>query len=113
AGKADVSHGVDSPQPVHDEFADLARRPLAVRRINQKRLRLVDDGLKVVRSKRAFAACQQQPAQHLVPLKTLAPSILFHYHVWDLVDPFIGGEALLASLALAASSDGVGFLALA
>ena len=65
------------------------------------------------RSNGAFLAGLQQAAQHFLPLELLAAAVFLHHHVGDFVDALIGGKALVASLALAAAADGIGFFALA
>ena len=55
----------------------------------------------------------QQPAQHLLAIELLAPPVLLHHHVRNLVDALIRREALVAALALAPPANRVRLFALA
>src|SRR5205085_11870990 len=48
-----------------------------------------------------------------LPVKALAPAVLFDHHVRDLVDPLVRGKALLALQALAPPANAFAFLRLA
>ena len=53
----------------------------------------------------------KQAVQDLLAVELFTAAVFLDDHVRDLVDALVGGEALVAALALAASADGVGFLA--
>src|ERR1039458_5375834 len=55
----------------------------------------------------------QQPAQDLLAVELLPPSVLLHHHVRNLVDALVCREALIAALALAPPPYRVRLFALA
>uniref|UniRef100_E6QHK5 Uncharacterized protein n=1 Tax=mine drainage metagenome TaxID=410659 RepID=E6QHK5_9ZZZZ len=61
----------------------------------------------------AFFAGAEQTAEDFVAVEFFATAVLFDDHVGDFVDALVGGEAALALLAFAATTDGVRILAFA
>src|SRR5579875_1296486 len=55
----------------------------------------------------------EQPAQHLLPVELLPPAVFFDDHVWDLINPLVGREPLVAALALTPPADRVRLFAFA
>src|ERR1019366_2039601 len=82
-------------------------------RIPHRRLALVHDPLQRRTRHRSLLARMQQPAQDLLAVELLPPSILLHHHVGNLVDALVRGKALVAALALAPPPDRVRLFALA
>src|SRR5205807_5481277 len=98
---------------VHDQFTDLAGGALALRRINYVLLHLIDNLLHFSHGDWALFAGAQHSSQYFLALELLPPAALFHHHIRNLVDSFIGGEALFALQALAATANGFALFALA
>ncbi len=113
AGEADVGDGVDVLEALHDELADGAGGALALGRVDDEGFGLVDDVLHLGGGDVALLAGVQQAGEDLLAVEFLAAAVLLDDHVGDFVDALVGGEALVAALALAAAADGVGFLAFA
>src|SRR6185503_21128587 len=61
---------------------------------------------------RPLLAGLDEPGQHLLAIEGLAPAVLLHDQVRDLVDALVGREALAAAQALAPAADDLALLAL-
>ena len=61
----------------------------------------------------SFFAGAQEAVEDFGAFEFFAAAVFFYDHIGDFVDAFVGGEALVATLAFAASADGVGFFAFA
>src|SRR5215470_14746775 len=92
--KANVGDLINLLQSLHDEFADFACSPFALRRIHHKLLHIVHDVLHLAHGNRTLFTCPQQPRQDFLSLKLFSPPIFFHYHVWYFVNALISGETL-------------------
>src|SRR5205807_2448725 len=103
--KTDVRDLIDQLEAVHDQFADLAGGALALRRINHVLLHLIDNLLHFPHGDWTLFAGPQHSSQYFLAFELLSPAVLFHHHVRNLVDSFIGGEALFALQALAAAAN--------
>ena len=113
AGEADVGDGVDVFEAVHDELANGRRRALALGRVDDEGFDGVDDLLHLGDGDFAFLAGVEQAGEDLLAIEVFAAAVFLDDHIGDFVEALVGGEAFVAALALAATADGVGFLALA
>ncbi len=112
-GKPDIRHRIDVLQPRHNQLAHLAGRALPLRRIDDIRLGLIHNLLQLQRRNRPLLAGMQQPAQNLLPVELLAPSVFLHHHVRNLVDPLVRRKPLVAAFALAPAANRVRLFTLA
>src|SRR5216684_2499252 len=104
---------VVAAEAVHDELADFAGFALTLGGLDDEGLGFIHDLLELADGYRALLAGAHQAVENFLAVKTFAASVFLYHHVGDFVDALVGGEALFALEAFAASADGIRFLALA
>src|SRR5262249_45173816 len=103
---------VQLAQALHQELADLVGGHLAVGALVDHRLHAIRHLFQRLHGHRPLLAGLEQAGQDLLAVEALAPAVLLHHEVGDLVDALVGGEALAAAQALAAAADDLALLAL-
>ena len=105
AGIADISDVVEVFQPFDDHVTHHARGDLGAPQLLQAGFHLVDERLDLLCGDGAFRAGGAHPLDQLLPVEFLAGGIPFDDQGRLADEAFVGGIALAALFALAASAD--------
>src|SRR5215813_7998299 len=103
-GEADIGDLIKVFQAAHDHLADFRCRAFALRRSLHEGFDCIDYSFELGGRDGAFLAGAKQSRHDFVAVERFAPAIFLDDHVWDFVDPLVGGESPLAFQALAAAA---------
>src|SRR5438105_1599925 len=112
-GKTYKGYGVVLLQTLHDLFADLCGGALAVRRVDDEGLDLVDQLFEFAHRDWTLFAGAQQSGENLLPVELLPATVFFYDHVGNFVDTFVRRKAPLTFHALATAANRLALFALA
>ena len=111
--EADVGDGVEAFEVLHNQLADFRGGTFAFRGVHEIGLSGVDNLFQLSRGDGAFFAGAEEAAEDLLAVEAFPAAVFFNDHVRDFVDALVGGAAAIALLALAATANGISFLAFA
>src|ERR1039458_2166697 len=112
-GESYIGDFIVAAQAIHDQLAYFAGFALALGRLDDEGLGVIDDLLQLADGHWTLLAGAHQAVEHLLAVKALAAPIFLYHHVRDFVDALVGSEPLFAFQAFAAAPNGIRFLALA
>ena len=107
-GEADIGHGVQRAQVIHDDLPDLCAGNLPVLRAEDIRLNGIDHFLDLLHGNGTLIAGAQDAVLNLGAVVLFPRLILFDDRQRDGLHLFICGETLAAGVAETSSADGIG-----